>query len=120
MAHRKKKSLSKPLDAVQWALYYPAIDTTLKEVEYLLSVGRTDEANDIIDSILADDPGNSNAIAIQSIIAVVQNEKDHALELAQQAVKYDHASAPAWLALAYAQQAAFNLDAALTSTKTGG
>jgi len=125
----QKEIVARPLDAVQWALYYPAIigfhrnvhatgtGALLRETEFLLSVGRTEEARNVIDRILIDDPHNSNAITLQSIIALVQNEKDRALELAKQAVEYDELSVPAWLALAYAQQASFDIDAAYASVK---
>ncbi|MDR4515750.1 FecR domain-containing protein, partial [Nitrosomonas sp.] len=125
----QKETVIKPLDAVQWALYYPAIigyhrdpnnanfDNLLHEAEHLLSVGRVEEAGNIIDGILADDPDNSGALALQSIIAVVQNDKQTALELAKLAVEYDNLSAAARLALSYAQQASFDIEAALTSAK---
>ncbi|MDR4517044.1 MAG: TonB-dependent receptor [Nitrosomonas sp.] len=124
-----KETIVRPLDAVQWALYYPAIigyhrgpgnvsfDNQLHEAEYLLSVGQADEAKAIIDRILTADPDNSNAMALQSIIAVVQNDKEKALELAIQSIEFDKLSVPAWLALSYAQQAAFDIDAALASVK---
>ncbi|GJL75003.1 MAG: hypothetical protein NMNS02_11090 [Nitrosomonas sp.] len=124
-----KETIVKPLDAVQWALYYPAIigyhrnqnnkeiNNQLQEAEHLLSVGQAEEALDIIDSVLASDPNNSNAIALKSIIAVVQNDKERALELALQAVEQNDLSVPAWLALSYAQQASFEIDAALASVR---
>ncbi|MBX3640375.1 MAG: FecR domain-containing protein [Nitrosomonas sp.] len=124
-----KEIIARPLDAVQWALYYPAIigyhrnqgsdntDNRIAQAEYLLSVGQADEAGIILDRLLADDTGNSAANALQSIIAVVQNNKDRALELAHQAVQHDDLSAPARLALSYAQQAVFDIDAALASVK---
>ncbi len=125
----QKEIVVRPLDAVQWALYYPAIigyqrnahatgtDALLRQTERLLSVGRTKDARHMIDRILIDDPYNSNAIALQSIIALVQNQKERALELAGQAVEYDALSVPAWLALAYAQQASFDIDTAYASVK---
>ncbi len=124
-----KETIVRPLDAVQWALYYPAIigyhrnqssdniGSRIQQAEYLLSVGQADEAGIILDRLLADDPGNSDAMALKSIIAVVQNDKDRALELAHQAVQHDNLSAPARLARSYAQQAAFDIDAALASVK---
>ncbi len=124
-----KETIVRPLDAVQWALYYPAIigyhrdpgsgnaSNRITQAEYLLSVGQADEATTLIDHLLADTPDNSAAIALKSIIAVVQNDQDRALELAHQAVKHDDLSAPARLALSYAQQAAFDIDAALASVK---
>ncbi|MCC6922513.1 MAG: TonB-dependent receptor [Nitrosomonas sp.] len=124
-----KEIIARPLDAVQWALYYPAIighsrnqgaveiSDRLKQAEYLLSVGQADEARAVIKRVLADDPDNSEALALKSIIAIVQNDKERALELAHQAVQHDNLSAPARLALSYAQQAAFDIDAALASVK---
>jgi len=124
-----KEIIARPLDAVQWALYYPAIighsrnqraveiSDRLKQAEYLLSVGQADEARAVIKRLLADDSNNSEALALKSIIAIVQNDKERALELAHQAVQHDNLSAPARLAFSYAQQAAFDIDAALASVK---
>lgn len=128
----QKETVIKPFDAVQWALYYPAIigyhrdrlDTTetdftnqLHEAEQLLSVGQAEEASSIIGSILDADPNNSAAIALQSIIAVIQNDKQTALELAKRAVEYEELSVAARLALSYAQQASFDIEAASASVK---
>jgi tetratricopeptide (TPR) repeat protein len=152
----------RPRDAVQWALYYPAIlDTRVedfpegaegsgesalrKSIEryrqgdlagalaalsqapvgiadpqfftyragLLLTVGRVDEATLDIDKALSLDASNSNAIALQSVIAVVQNDKDKALELANRAVALNKNSAAALVARSYALQAHFNLEGAL-------
>ena len=115
-----------PRDAVQWGLYYPPVDTTLENVPQdegdprfhlqqatqLLSVGRVDEARAAIDRALAIDPNAAGAYALRSIIAVVQNDKTSALTDARRAVELDpQASAPK-IALSYAQQANFDLEAA--------
>jgi len=131
----QKEIVVQPLDAVQWALYYPAIigyhhpplsdhtltDTNtrklLSEAEYLLSVGQANEANHTIRHVLEIDPGNSDALALQAIIAVVQNDKNSALELAAQAVTQNDQSVPARLALSYAQQADFKIEDALKSVE---
>ena len=119
----------RPRDAVHWALYYPPViygkasaeeDThdprfLIYQASMLLSVGRVDEAKSNIEQALKADPKYSDAIALQSIIAVVQNEKDKALDLAQQAVETDPKSDVARIALSYAQQASFNLKGARTS-----
>jgi len=116
-----------PRDAVQWALYYPHViygkapaeeDTNdplflIYQASMLLSVGRVDEAKSNIEQALKTDPKYGDAIALQSIIAVVQNEKDKALNLAQQAVEIDPKSATARIGLSYAQQASFDLQGAL-------
>ncbi len=121
----------RPRDAVQWALYYPPViygkapveeDTNapqflIYQASMLLSVGRVEEAKSNIDQALKRDPKYGDAIALQSIIAVVQNEKDKALDLAQQAVETDPKSATARIALSYAQQANFDLQGALNSLK---
>jgi len=122
----------RPRDAVQWALYYPPVldirPQDLKEASndprfytarasQLLAVGRVDEATADIDKAQKLDPKNSDAFALQSIIAVTQNEKGKALELARKAVESDPKSATARIALSYAQQAHFNLPEALSSVE---
>jgi tetratricopeptide (TPR) repeat protein len=83
----------------------------------LLYVGRVDEAGADIERALSLDPKNSNAFALQSIVAVVQNEKEKALDLAGKAVGADPKSASARIALSYAQQSSFNLEGARNSLK---
>jgi tetratricopeptide (TPR) repeat protein len=83
----------------------------------LLTVGRVDEAGKDIGRALSLDPKNSNAFALQSIVAVAQDEKDKALDLARRAVEADPNSATARVALSYAQQASFDLEGALASLK---
>ena len=120
------QTVVKPRDAVQWALYYPPVmdvspDAAVKEDDprslasraaRSLSVGRVDEAKADLDQALKLDPKNSDALALQSVIAVVQNDKDKALTLAQEAVAADPNSTSAKMALSYAQQARFDLDGA--------
>jgi tetratricopeptide (TPR) repeat protein len=81
----------------------------------LLAVGRVDEAKADIDKALNISPNNSDALALQSIIAVTQNDKGKALDLAKKAVDADPKSASARIALSYAQQAHFNLEGARAS-----
>jgi tetratricopeptide (TPR) repeat protein len=125
----------RPRDAVQWALYYPTIllhdFSGIKDVQeevseprffisrasMLLAVGRVDEARKDIEKALSLAPGYSDAIALQSIIAVVQNEKDKALRLSKKAVEAGPDSSAARIALSYAHQANFDLDGALKSLK---
>jgi Tfp pilus assembly protein PilF len=124
--------VAKPRDAVQWALYYPPLiyapegavqagrekpDARVyaQRASELLAVGSVDEAKANIDKALGISPNLGDAYALQSIIAVVQNDKDKALGLAQSAVKADPKSAAAYLALSYAQQARFDVDGARKS-----
>jgi tetratricopeptide (TPR) repeat protein/opacity protein-like surface antigen len=117
-------------DAVRWALYYPPVvyehPENFKEndprfytsrASSLLQVGRVDEAKVDLGKALELDPNNSVALALQSIIAVTQNEKEKALELAGKAVQSNPNSAEARIALSYARQANFNLEGALNSVE---
>lgn len=154
----------KPVDAVQWALYYPAIiDTHVIEQQLprtlqtnvresleryrqgkvfealslieafdakilpsqlltyraglYLTFGRIAEAKSDIDLTLQVHPKDSGAYALQAIIAVVQNDKEAALQFSQQAVEIDPTSPTARLALSYAQQAYFQIEEALSSVE---
>ena len=83
----------------------------------LLSVGRVDDARSDIGKALHLAPVNSQALALQSVIAVTQNEKGKALSLAKKAVEVDLKSASARIALSYAQQANFDLKGALNTLR---
>ncbi|HMU63121.1 MAG TPA: FecR domain-containing protein, partial [Nitrosomonas sp.] len=154
----------KPLDAVQWALYYPAIidprvieqqlpqalqasvreslqyyrqgnafealaalealDQNTLSAQLLtyraglyLTLGRVTEARHDIAQALQLQPNDSEAYALQAIIAVVQNDKVAALQLAEQAVNTDRSSPTARLALSYAYQAHFQIEEALSSVE---
>lgn len=120
----KRFAVVRPRDSVQWALYYPAIfykrstDPAMEwqmKVSSLLSVGRVDEAEQEIEAVIALEQHNSDALAIQSVIAVVRNEKDSALKLADSAINANPASSPAHIALSYARQANFDLAGAISS-----
>lgn len=81
----------------------------------LLAVGRLDQAQaDIMHSLnLAAD--NAHAVALQSVVALARNDKSAALDLARKANAQDTESVPAWVALSYAQQSAFDLAGAIAS-----
>ena len=125
----------RPRDAVRWALYYPPVIYASPEqapvqedtgnprflahrASWLLSVGRVDEANVDIENALKLDPKYTDAVALQSIIAVVGNQKQKALDFAKEAVKIDPKSATAQIALSYAQQASFDLNGTRASLET--
>lgn len=84
----------------------------------LLAVGDVEQARADVERVLRLAPKNSQALALYSIMAVVRQDKASALERAQQAVAADAASATAWLALSYAQQAHFQLEEARRSLDT--
>ena len=78
----------------------------------LLSVGQVVDARAAIDRGLAEDPNSGLAYAQRSIIELVQNEREQALADAERAVELSpEASAPK-IALSYAQQGNFQLEAA--------
>ena len=77
----------------------------------LVSVGRVAEANVDIDAALRRDPQAGLAYALRSVIHVVQNERERGLADAQRAVSLG-ATPAASIALSYAQQAQFQIEAA--------
>jgi tetratricopeptide (TPR) repeat protein len=113
--------VAQPRDAVRWALHYPPVidgtssDLSINRAAQLLSVGRIDEASASIKKALSTNPQNSEALSLQSIIAVVLNNKDEALALAARAVEAAPESATSQIALSYAQQADFDLAGARAS-----
>lgn len=135
------KALVKPADAVQWALYYlPLTDVSLltaealaqdcgqlsaalrsgcviRRAEYLLRVGRAREARAELADLLAIEPNNGDVLALEAIIAVVQNDKEAALDLAQRAVTAAPNAFRPYAALSYAQQAHFKLDESFDAAK---
>ena len=130
--------LVNPRDAVQWALYYPPILATpagqggtttsldalnkvaqsdrdanyyLQRAALLLDVGRQDEARADIDAALQRDPKSGLAHALLAIIHVVRNEREQALTEGDAAVALSDTAATR-IALSYAQQADFRIEAA--------
>lgn len=83
----------------------------------LLQVGRVDEAERDIQQALKLRGADADAYALQSIVAVVRNDKDQALKLARDAVGLAPASSAAHIALSYALQARFRIEDALASAR---
>ncbi|MCU7934646.1 MAG: FecR domain-containing protein [Candidatus Thiodiazotropha sp. (ex Dulcina madagascariensis)] len=79
-----------PRDAVAWALYYPPLPTR---------------------------PGPADALAQQTIGAIVRNRLDEAAELAKRSLAADERSAAAYMAQSYVDQARFNIPAALANSR---
>ncbi len=116
----------KPWDSVSWAMHYPVVlepqpDAVQKNDTYRaalnLSAGRVAEASANLERALKQNPNNREAIALQAIIAVVQNQPELALKLSQTATTGNPKSAAPWLALSYAQQALFDLEQAHSSVE---
>jgi len=110
----------RPRDAVQWALYYPRLFAALPRglpadlvlAGDLLGVGRVDEARRALDTIPNTSPVAGIKFAFLAVIAVAQNNKEEALTEGRKAVEQAPRSSAAKIALSYALQANFNLEAA--------
>jgi tetratricopeptide (TPR) repeat protein len=115
----------RPRDAVQWTLFYPSVIAShpgapsdwRERASDLLSVGRVEEARGEIDGVLKTAPSDADALSLQAVIAVAQNEKEKALDLAKKAVAAAPESVTARVAFSYAQQADFDLEGALSSLR---
>lgn len=83
----------------------------------LLAVGRIDDARRDLDEAMAIDSANAYVYALKAIIAVTQNDKDAAQQLAQTAISLAPSSAAAWIARSYTEQAHFRIDSALASAR---
>jgi tetratricopeptide (TPR) repeat protein len=131
------KLVVKPVDAVQWALYYPPLteaageaaadqkcdqaDNAARSVclvqraEQRLRSGRVEEAEADVQTLLTLGLGDGDAYALLSTIQVVKNDKAAALDLANRATQLSPNSPRAWIALSYANQASFELEKALAA-----
>jgi len=121
---------ARPRDAVRWTLYYPPVvyapagGAALPESDprFLtqraserLAVGSVDAAAADVDAALAASPQDSDALALRSIMALVQNDKATATSAADAAVAANPSSASALIAQSYARQGSFDLDGAKAS-----
>ena len=82
-----------------------------------LAVGRVDDARADIDRALQFAANDASALSLLVIIAIVQNDKDRALAIAEKNVAANPTSATARLALSFAQQARFDLSGARASVE---
>lgn len=79
----------------------------------LLTVGRVDESITLIKKYNTLSPNHSDALALESIIAVVKNQQKKALNLAEKSASLNPDSSAAQMALSYAYQSIFDLENAL-------
>ncbi|MEN8176569.1 MAG: tetratricopeptide repeat protein, partial [Pseudomonadota bacterium] len=129
----------KPLDAVQWALYFPpvmdraelerraaglpdgdpqrTINNYLYSASHHLNVGKVTEAEAELMRVTQLAPHNADALALRAVIAVARNENEEALMLAEQAVQRAPESSAARIAQSYAYQARFDLPAATDAAR---
>ena len=121
----------RPADAVQWALYYEPIlplaplaeleqvaaasrdaGYFLRHASALLAAGRVNDALADVTRARQLNPNDSDGFALNAVIDIAQNRQDSALENARRAVTLAPTSISARLALSYALQARFQLEAA--------
>lgn len=122
----------RPRDAVQWALYYepvaPPTDSLaqldrvqpadrdsqfyVRRASLRLGVGAVADARADIGEALRVEPGNGDAYALAAIIDVALNNREGALENGRRAVELRPQSVSARIALSYAFQTSFKLEAA--------
>ena len=109
--------VARPRDAVQWTLFFPPVFTDpaspvlsalLKRAARLLAAGQVGEASNALDAA----PETGDVLALRTVIAVALNERKRALEVGRRAVDKSPLMAAAKIALSYAQQASFDLEAA--------
>lgn len=106
-------------DSVYWAVHYPRLDDiadgndALKRITQLLSKGRYEIANELLSSLLENNPDDEHALALQSTIAAAQGNSQLATTKAKAAIKIAPESSFGFAALSYANQAAYDLPAAL-------
>lgn len=84
----------------------------------LLATGSVDAATTNLEQALKLVPNDSDALALQSIIAVANNDTDNAFATARRAIEANPKSASARIALSYASQARFDLEGARESLST--
>ena len=82
----------------------------------LLTVGQVTKAQQQLKQVQQSQQ-NTNVLALQSIIALAKEDRQQALQLAQQAQQLDPNNATADIALSYAYQAVFDIDKALDSAR---
>ena len=109
----------KPVNAVQWALYYPILgtnETTSDEALTAYELANSGQAKQAIE-ILDTTPEDAYTLALKSTIAVANNEIDNAEKDANKALDLNQNSPSAWMAKSYVQQARFDLPEALSSVE---
>lgn len=117
----------RPRDAVNWALYYPPVlgggdakrlsalgedGASLSRAAGLLGTGQVEEAKRIVEAVRSKERADPVALALASVIALVEDRKDEARRLADDAMTADARSPSAVLAASFVAQADFDIDRA--------
>ena len=91
----------------------PDIPRCLAAAAFNLSFGDVEAARQHLQKVMGMDPDNAESLAMQTIIAVVQNDLPTAAAHASRALSAGPDSAVAWVAQSYLDQAHFDIPAAL-------
>ena len=91
-------------------------DLHLYRAGLLLSLGRVDEAESVLQGLQTRKQREADALALRSIIQIVTNRLDEAQHTHKQALQADEHSVAALLAASYYQQTRFNLATAMALT----
>jgi tetratricopeptide (TPR) repeat protein len=90
-------------------------DYYIQRAGLLLAAGQLDQARSCIDRAFSLSPGNGQAFALSTVIAVALNDREQALLNGRKAVEQSPGSAAALIALSYGLQANFKLKEALNA-----
>lgn len=111
----------KPENAVQWALYYPPLFGVIQKPDLweqlldLLTDGREEEARVELEKAKLTGSTAANLLAVQALIALVQNRGVDAAESAYRAVSIAPSEVTPLIALSYLQQSRGDIAGSLQS-----
>ena len=108
-----------PVNAVQWALYYPILGTNESTTQKALDAYELANKGQSADAIrtLNATTNDAYSLALRSTIAVANNQLDDAQTIAKQAIAVNEDSPSAWMAKSYVEQANFDLPQAQLSVE---
>jgi len=122
-----KAIVVRPRDAVNWSLYYPPVvggsdvarlqamgsdGADLAKAAQLLSAGQVESAKPLIDGVRQRQPNNPVALSLASVVALTEDDKAEASDLAAAALAADANSPAANLAASFSAQSEFDIDRA--------
>lgn len=93
------------------------VDLLIYRASLHLQVGSIEAARQDLAEVLRLQPEQADALALMSLIATANSQRQQAMDLARRAVSADTRSAPAYLALSYALQGRFQLSEAREAAK---
>jgi tetratricopeptide (TPR) repeat protein len=118
-----KRLILNPEDAVQWTIPLPPLfyeqrmPDRLRQAHADLTAGELSKAVEELTRVIESHPGDDGAWSLLSLTQLMLGRKADALASARRATQLQPESSNAHLILAYAHQAAFDLDLALPATR---